>query len=465
MHRSHPGIAAPLLLIVAGGAAAQPAPSFTGLVESVRSSVVNVEVTSRAPDAFSHPFFEEGPGEDFWEHFFGRNGAGSGPRAPLQEGIGSGFIISPGGQVLTNNHVVQGAESIRVKLQDGRTFDAEVLGRDPLTDVALLQLKGRPSNLPVAKLGDSDALQVGEWVVAIGNPFGLPSSVSAGIISARERNIGAGPYDDFLQTDAAINPGNSGGPLFNMRGEVVGINTAIVGGGANIGFAVPSNLVKALLPQLQKEGVVTRGWLGITVQDLTPALARGLDVPVTEGALISEVMDDSPASAAGLRPDDAIVAIDREKVISAGDLTRKVALKRPGTVATLTLYRGGNREQRKATLGVRPDLEQTGVQEREAPPRKETREEKVGLVLQDVDPSLPAQRDLPRGALIVEVTPGSAADRAELQPGMVVVEANGNPIQRAEELKQALRGARKGEVVLLRVQAGEGRALRALTIP
>jgi serine protease Do len=441
-------------------------PSLTGLVESVRSAVVNVEVTARV----DNPRMQMDPGGDFWEHFFGpdlspRGPRGRQPRDRVQQGLGSGFIVSSDGLVLTNNHVVEGAVTIRIKLEDGRRFEAEVKGRDPLTDVALVKLKGSPKDLPVVKLGDSDALKVGEWVVAIGNPFGLASSVSAGILSARARNIGAGPYDDFLQTDAAINPGNSGGPLFNLRGEVVGINTAIVGGGSGIGFAVPSNLVQALLPQLEKEGLVTRGWLGVAVQDATASLDKALGVPVSDGALIADVNPGSPAEKAGLKRDDVVVAIDGTKVASSGELTRRVALKKPGSSVAMTVYRGGKKEEKKVTLGTRPDLEGLGNREQKRSP-PDVREEKVGLSVEDVPQQLQAQHGLPKGALVVEVRPGSEADRAELMPGMVVVEAAGKPIHSAADLKRALSAAQPGSTMLLRVQMGEsGRVLRALTLP
>ncbi|HLM44919.1 MAG TPA: trypsin-like peptidase domain-containing protein, partial [Myxococcaceae bacterium] len=270
---------------------AQALPSLAPLVESVKGAVVNVDVQAKAS-------MSEGGENPLMDRFFG-GGGGGGPRGqrrePVRQGAGSGFIIDSKGLVLTNNHVVEGAVSIRVRMDDGRSFDAEIVGRDPLTDVALIRLKGKVDGLPTVKLGDSDGMRVGDWVVAIGNPFGLASSVSSGILSARARDIHSGPYDDFLQTDAAINPGNSGGPLFNLKGEVVGINTAIVGGGTGIGFAVPSNLVKALVPQLEKDGAVTRAWLGIGIQDLTQDLAKALALPVSEGAIVSQVNNNSPA--------------------------------------------------------------------------------------------------------------------------------------------------------------------------
>jgi serine protease Do len=320
--------------------------------------------------------------------------------------------------------------------------------------------------LPVVALGDSDAVRVGDWVLAIGNPFGLSSSASLGILSAKARNIHAGPYDDFLQTDAAINPGNSGGPLFNMRGEVVGMNTAIVGGGTGIGFAVPSNLVRTLLPQLREKGAVTRGWLGLGAQDLTPGLGEALGLPVRKGAVVVQVEPDTPAGHAGLKPDDVVTAINGQPVTSAAELTRNIGRLQPGTQVTLSTYRGTQAREVPVKLGTRPDLEGVRAQTQ---PREEASPEarsRVGLSITDVDPRLAAARGLPRaGALVVGVAPGSAAEQAELVPGMVVVEAGGQPVRSGADLLRRLKQARPGEVLLLRVQAGEARLLRALTLP
>jgi serine protease Do len=266
-------------------------------------------------------------------------------RERIQQGQGSGFIIDPTGLILTNNHVVENAINIRVQLNDGRAFDAKVLGRDPLTDLALLKIQGEVKDLPVARLGNSDEVRVGDGVVAIGNPFGLTSSVSAGILSATARDIQSGPYDNFLQTDAAINPGNSGGPLFNMKGEVIGINTAIVGGGTGIGFAVPSNMATRLLPQLQK-GEIHRGWLGVSVQDLTPELAQALNVTTArKGAIITDVQGDTPAAKAGLKTDDVILRIDNEPIESSRGLTRTVGFRQPGESVKLDIFRNGKAQQ------------------------------------------------------------------------------------------------------------------------
>jgi serine protease Do len=442
--------------------ATPPVPSFAGLVDSVKASVINVEVAARAPKAS-----EETP-DDLFQWFLGPQGQErrNVPQRPPQyrQGAGSGFIIDGHGLALTNNHVVEGAVAIHVKLEDGRQFEAKVLGRDPLTDVALIQLQGDLGQLPVARLGDSDALKVGDWVIAIGNPFGLASSVSAGIISARARDIHAGPYDDFLQTDAAINPGNSGGPLFDLKGEVVGINTAIVGGGSGIGFAVPSSLVKALLPQLERTGAVTRGYMGIYVQDLTPDLAKALGVPATHGAVVTQVTSGSPADKAGLKADDVVVTLDGQEVTSAGTLTRAVALKQPAAKSVLALYRGSKRSDVSVTLGTRPDLEH--VQAQNSPEPGDTGR-KLGVTLQDADPSNVPNGMPTRGAVVTSIEPGSPAERAELLPGMMVVQAAGKPVNSARDMKNLLKDAKPGSAVLLRVAipGTDTRLLRALRIP
>ncbi|MGZ3460427.1 MAG: trypsin-like peptidase domain-containing protein [Archangium sp.] len=440
--------------------------SLAPLVESVKGAVVNVEVQSRPRMVSRGPLpFPPGMAERF-----GFPGMPQGEmQGPMRQGLGSGFLIDDKGTVLTNNHVVEGADRVRVKLEDGRAFDAEVLGRDALTDVALLRLKNAPRGLPFVALGNSDAMRVGDFVVAIGNPFGLASSVTSGILSARARDIHSGPYDDFLQTDAAINPGNSGGPLFNLKGEVIGINTAIVGGGTGIGFAVPSNLVKALLPQLEKDGAVTRAWLGIGIQDLTRDLAKAMQLPISDGAIVSQVNLNSPAGKAGMKQDDVIVAIDGQKVGSGGELTRTVALKKPGSTSTLDVFRDGKRQALKVQLGTRPDREGLSVRPRRGGDGSEqTSKARVGVSLSNVDPRIVERTGLqsPQGALVTDVLPGSPAERADLEPGMVVVEAEHKPVRNAEELAKIIRKAPPGSTLLLRVEVpGSGRFLRALHIP
>ncbi|MGZ5958094.1 MAG: trypsin-like peptidase domain-containing protein [Myxococcaceae bacterium] len=443
-------------------------PSLAPLVDSVKAAVVNVEVTSRVDR-------EENAGpEDPFEQFFGRGRRD--PRQQIRQGAGSGFVIDPRGYILTNNHVVEGAFNIRVKFDDGRTLEAEVLGRDPLTDIALIKLKSPPANIPVLRLGDSDAMRVGDWVVAIGNPFGLASSVSVGILSAKAREIGATQYDDFLQTDAAINPGNSGGPLFNLRGEVIGMNTAIVSGGAGIGFAVPSNLARALIPQLEKNGSVTRGYIGVKLQNLTPELAKALNVPQTTGALINDVTKNSPGDKAGLKSDDVVVSLDGKKVDSNSALSRQVALRPPGSSVTLGVYRGGKPQDVKVTLTSRPgELDRVGdargPRSGGGSQKDETNRQRIGLTLQSIDPRTAEANGLPnRGAVITEVQPGSPADAAELAPGMVVTEAGGKKIASADELSKVLKDAKPGSTILLRVTVRlpnreESSLLRALVVP
>ncbi len=434
-------------------------PTLAPLVDGVRGAVVNVDVQAHRPARGDG----EGLDDEMLDRYFGQGRQ----KNQLKSGAGSGFIVDPKGLVITNNHVVEGAVIIRVRLEDGRSFDGDVLGRDPLTDLALVRLRGKPENLPVVKLGDSSAMKVGDFAIAIGNPFGLASSVSLGIISALDRNIHAGPYDQFMQTDAAINPGNSGGPLFNLKGEVIGINTAIVGGGTGIGFAVPSNVAKALMPQLEKDGSVTRGWLGVGIQDLSPSLAKAMGVPQPEGAVITAVNDGSPAKKAGVAEDDVVVSIDGAKVMSGGGLSRSVALKRPESEVKLAVYRGGKPLELRVKLGTRPDLENLGAKAKAFSEPAGGKQPRVGLSFQDMDPRLAEGTGLPaQGALIVEVAPGSPAERAGLRRGMVIVEAGKKPVKGRDDLMKVLSEGKAGSVLLLRTMLpGSGKALQALELP
>ncbi len=447
-----------LSVFLAASAFAQPVspkevalPSLAPLVDSLKGAVVNLDVRKelKGDELLSLPAALR------------RRGA-----PPTQQGSGSGVIIDPKGLVLTNNHVVSDAVSIRVRLDDGRALDAEILGRDPLTDLALIRVKGKHDKLPSASLGDSSALRVGDWVVAIGNPFALAHSVTLGIISAKDRDIAAGPYDQFLQTDAAINPGNSGGPLFNLKGEVVGINTAINAAANSIGFAVPSNLAKAVIPQLETKGFVVRGWLGIAPQDLSPALGRALNVPGGEGALVVAVNEGGPAAKAGLKEDDVIVALDGVKIGSATSLIRVVGLKPAESVATLSVVRGGKTIELKVTLGTRPDVEGLGAVERPEPTPDANGQPRLGLAIDDLEPRVLSAVGLKGGAAIVDVAAGSPADRGGLRRGMVVTEINRKGVKNREELMKELKNAKSGEVVLLRTLVpGGGRGLQAIEVP
>jgi len=384
--------------------------SFADLVEELKPVVVNISTTRlvKSPlEDFFRDFrrFREFFGDEFFHRFF------PGPPEMRTRSLGSGFIVDKEGYILTNNHVIEGAEDIKVKLYNGKVYDAKIIGRDPKTDIALIKIEAK-DDLPVARLGDSDKLRVGDWVIAIGNPFGLEHTVTAGIISAKGRVIGAGPYDDFLQTDASINPGNSGGPLFNLKGEVVGINTAIVAGGQGVGFAIPINMAKNLLPQL-KRGKVVHGFLGVYIQDLTPELARSFGLKEPKGALVTEVIPDSPAAKAGFQKGDVIIRFDGKEVPDTHTLRRMVASTPVGKRVTVDVIRKGEEISLSVEIGE--------LEGREEFARIET--DKWGLRVQDLTPEIASHLGLKddRGVLVAEVAPDSPAQRAGLQPGDVIV--------------------------------------------
>ncbi len=394
-------------------------PSLTELAKELKPTVVNISTTKlvRSPldDFFKdfrgfHGFF----GDEFFKRFFGDRY----PREFRQKSLGSGFVIDKEGYILTNHHVIEKAEEITVKLSDKKIYDAQVVGQDPKTDLALIKIKA-DGDLPVARLGDSEKLEVGEWVIAIGNPFGLEQTVTAGIISAKGRVIGAGPYDDFLQTDASINPGNSGGPLFNLKGEVVGINTAIVARGQGIGFAIPINMAKRLLPQL-KRGRVAYGYLGVYVQDLTPELARSFGLKEPKGVLISEVIPDSPAVKAkkgGLKKGDVVLEYDEQKVEDKYQFTKMVGSTPVGKKVKIVVLRKGRHKPLSAIIGESKEREIAS-----APKPEEV--DRWGLKVQDITPDMADHLKLPddEGVVITEVEPGSPAQREGLRGGDVIIE-------------------------------------------
>src|SRR6266550_5601741 len=329
----------PVASNAAAPAVVQGLPDFASLAKKVGPSVVNVSTTQmRKAAADPSPFDNDDPMSEFWQRFFG----GRMPRGPQrQTGLGSGFIIDSNGTILTNYHVVDGAQKIAVTLSDGKNYDAKVVGKDQKTDIAVIKIDAG-QDLPVVTLGDSDRLEVGEWVLAIGDPFGLDHTVTSGIVSAKGRQIGAGPYDNFIQTDASINPGNSGGPLLNMRGEVVGINTAIFsqsGGNIGIGFAIPTNLVKGVLPQLKNKGKVVRGYLGTVIQRVTPELADTLGLKSPHGALVAETTKGGPAEHAGIRVGDVIVEFNGKEIKDSAELPLQVASVAPGKTVEVKILR------------------------------------------------------------------------------------------------------------------------------
>jgi serine protease Do len=423
--------------------------SFTDLVERVKQGVVNVSSTKVVKRrAMPSPFGPQSPfrdffGDDFFERFFGQM-----PREQKQHSLGSGFIIDPAkGFILTNNHVVANANEINVRLDNGKDYEGEVVGRDPKTDLALIRTKKKMDTTASEPLGDSDKALVGEWVMAIGNPFGLERTVTVGIISAKGRVIGAGPYDDFLQTDAAINPGNSGGPLFNMKGEVIGINTAIVASGQGIGFAIPINLAKEILPQLEK-GKVIRGWLGVSIQDVTPELAKSFNLKDTKGALVADLVKDSPAQKAGIERGDIIVSFDGKAITSAHELSRTVAGTAPNTKAKLEVIRSGKRQALTVQVGTMPG---------EAEEESKVVAAELGLSVQTLTPELAEQFEWPReekGVLITGVEPGSAAEDGGLRRGDLIKEMDQKPVQTVDEYRRQLKKAKQGESILFLVKRG-----------
>jgi serine protease Do len=338
-----------LLLELAAVAAAQQTPqSFAPLVKAEKATVVNISTRQVVKVHPASPFGDPQM-DEFFYRFFGNQMP---QREQVRQSLGSGFIISGDGYILTNNHVIDKARDIRVSFEDGRVVEAKLVGRSPEIDVALIKVEA--SDLPAVRLGDSDALEVGDWVMAIGNPFGLSHTVTKGIVSAKGRVIGAGPYDDLIQTDAAINPGNSGGPLFNMAGEVVGINTMILAQGQNLGFAVPVNMVKEILPSLKTKGRPDLGWLGVDAQAVTPDIAEALGMPEPLGAIVRGVTKGGPADKAGLQRGDVIVELDGKKLLVAAEIPRMIAFGHIGKPVTFTVLRQGKRMQVTAVVGAMP---------------------------------------------------------------------------------------------------------------
>ncbi len=435
--------------------------SFAPVVAAASPAVVHINVVSvmntdseDGPQGFG-PGGPGGPGGPFGPFgggpFGGRPPAGRGFTA---KGEGSGFIIRKDGVVLTNYHVVDGAKEITVTLTDGREFPAKVLGRDPKTDLAVVKIQPTGGEIPVAALGDSEALQVGDWVVAIGSPYGLTNTVTAGIVSAKGRAIGSGPYDQFIQTDASINPGNSGGPLLNERGEVIGINSAIfsqTGGSVGIGFAIPIDLAKRLLPEMEETGHVTRGWLGVTVQKMTSDLARSLGVESTNGALVSAVDPKGPASQAGLQRGDVIMTWDGKDVKGSAALPELVASTPVGKSVSVGVVRDGKAKSIDVKVAKAAD---DTVAETEKP----TDKAKWGLALRELDPQEREQRGLEsgRGVLVSAVKPDSPAADANIQPGDVILEVNHKPVSSPSALQSAAEKTPEGKPLLLLVQPREG---------
>ena len=423
--------------------------NFSELAEKVRPGVVNVQVNKKVKisgmERFGvSPFGERDPFSDFFGPF---GGFGNNVPERKQQGIGSGFIISEDGYILTNNHVIEGADEIKVKLSNGKEFIGKMIGRDPKTDLALIKIEA-PSLQPL-KLGNSETLKVGEWVMAVGSPFGLEQTVTAGIVSAKGRVIGSGPYDNFIQTDASINPGNSGGPLINMKGEVVGINTAIIASGQGIGFAIPIDMAKEITPQLQEKGHVTRGLLGVIIQDLTPELAKSLGLKESKGALVSQVTPGGPADKAGIKEGDVIVNFDGRRVDDSHDLPRLVASTAVGKTATIRVLRDGKEIALQAKI--------VEMEEEKLAEGKSVGPQSLGITVQNLTPQIAQKLGLKKaeGIVITAVEPGSPAEEASLRIGDVILSVNQKPVKDVVDFEGMIEKAKKGDTVLLLVQKGQ----------
>ena len=422
------------------------------LAQDAAAGVVNVHTSKTVTR-------EIGPGFPF-EMFPDIFGAPHGRRGPMPKqeykvpSLGSGFVISPDGYIMTNNHVVEGVDEIKVYFSDGAIRDAKIIGRDPKTDLALIQV-ANAKNLQALPLGDSDAVLPGDFVIAIGDPFGLDHTVTMGIVSAKGRELGQGPYDDYIQTDAAINPGNSGGPLLDLDGAVIGINSAINPQANTIGFAVPINLAKEILPQLKANGSVTRGWLGVSVQEVTPELASALKLDVKEGALVAQTTPGSPADKAGVQRGDVIQAFNGKPVVKPRDLSRTVASTPVGSSVPIEVLRDGKTVKLSAKIEKLASGEE--VAQASAGEQEHSGADSLGLQITDIDDDIRQQLELKpgvKGVIIAAVDPGSPAADAGLRPGDLIVEVNKKGVSSAEEADKRIAAA--GDSVLFLVKRGDG---------
>ena len=438
--------------------------AFAAIVEKTLPAVVGVktEKTVMLDYSTSRKWPFEPFEDDFFDYFFHRQPRRrSQPRSHQQRAQGSGFIISPDGYILTNNHLVGEAEKVMVKLTDNRDFEAKVIGTDPESDIAVIKIEA--NDLPFLELADSDALEVGEWVLAIGNPFGLSSTVTAGIVSAKGRIVGLTAYDDFIQTDAAINPGNSGGPLLNLDGKAVGINTAIIsrtGGNMGIGLAIPVNMAKLVYKQLIEGGAVVRGFLGVLPQNLTPEMAESLDLKGTEGLILPHVTEDSAADKAGIKKGDIIVEFNGQPVENANGFRRRVAMLKPGTKVEVVVLRDGKRKTFKVELGERPKMGGIAAAKPDVVKR-------LGLTVQALTDDLADRmgyRNL-SGVVVTEVEQGSEAGRKGITRGMLIMEVNRTQVSSVKEFNKAIEKASKGESILLLVTDGRYAQFVVLDVP
>lgn len=451
------------LVLTLGAVDARPAPDgFADLAERLMPAVVNISTSQTVQQRRSR-----GPGappfNDFFEEFFNqRRGGPSQPESRKVSSLGSGFVVDPKGIIITNNHVIEEADEITINFADGSKLPAELIGRDPKTDLAVLKVESK-KRLPFVPLGDSEKARVGDWVIAIGNPFGLGGSLSAGIISAINRDINAGPYDSFIQTDAAINRGNSGGPLFNMKGEVIGVNSAIIspsGGSVGIGFSIPSNLATSVIGQLRQYGETRRGWLGVRIQAVTDELAESLSLGAARGALVSEVSPDGPADKGGVKVGDVIVTFDGKEVPTMRDLPRIVAETKIDKPVSVEVIRRGKSKKLSVVTGRLDEPDLAKATQNNDSPKKNGNGEYMhsGLTLQNINPQ--SRRDFElgdkaSGALVVDVDRSSAAFEAGIRAGDVIAEIDQQAVGSAKTAVEALQRAKKNgrKSVLIFVQS------------
>jgi len=428
--------------------------NFTDLAKMASPAVVNIRTVKTIKGGgrvyqhfFNSPFGKQDPLNDFFGKFFGNEFQ----KEFKQRSLGSGFIIDKEGYIVTNNHVIEDADKIKVKLKNGKEFDAEIVGRDPNTDIALIKIKSK-NNLPVVKLGDSDALEVGQWVVAIGSPFGLEHTVTAGIVSAKGRIIGSGPYDDFVQTDASINPGNSGGPLINMKGEVIGINTAIIASGQGLGFAIPINSAKRIVDQLKSSGEVTRGWLGVGIQDLSEELSEYYGIKEGKGVLVTEVFPGDPADEAGIKPKDIVLSVNGKKVENTRELSKLIADTSVGDTVNIKVLRNGIEKKIGVKIVKKEDDRITGLT-----PSKGN-EYELGIRVSELTTEIARHFNITEavGVIVIDVESESQGMEAGIRVGDIIKEINHQPIETVKDYKNGIEKLKKGDPIQMFIKRVNG---------
>jgi serine protease Do len=425
--------------------------NFSDLADTVSPAVVHIKVEKTVRGTGQKfGFFGQDPfgGNQPFKEFFGRHFGDQRQPEFKQPGQGSGFIIDKSGYIVTNNHVVEGADKITVILKDETRYDAQVVGLDPVTDIALIKVDPN-KDLPSVRLGSSADLRVGEWVAAIGSPFGLEYTVTAGIVSAKGRVIGSGPYDDFIQTDASINPGNSGGPLINMQGEVVGINTMIIAGGQGIGFAIPVDQAKGIVAQLRSEGEVTRGWLGVTIQDLKGDLAEYYGLDGKSGVMVVEVVPGDPADKGGVKPKDIIMTVNGKQIATSRDLTNLAAGLAVGDTAEVTILRNGTPKTLQVKIGRRPLTMAAASQD-----RHQQKEGEYGFEVTELTPEVARRFNVKEtaGVIVVGVAPNSKADAAGVKRGDIIIEVNRENVESVKDFKNLIHQHQNGDGISLLIQ-------------